>query len=141
MAYNYTKKSWSILFVAELEGGQIKQDSNGDPVVRISLSCSPRQSIRYQHLATGKQLLVLLETESSQSKFRSFLNEIEELRVHKEDFLLEPLSVLIKNRAAKEGFAPFKYGKAASIKKSEPKAIIPAEVPFNPLQSLLEGNA
>ena len=85
--------------------------------------------------------MVLLEAESSQTKFRSFINEIEELRVHKEDFLLEPLAKLIKNRAAKEGFTPYKYGKRASIKKNEPKATIPAEVPLNALQSLLDANA
>ena len=139
--YEYRKKTWSILFVSELEDGKIKEDCNGDPIVRISLSTAPSQSIRYQYRATGKQLLVLLETETSQTKFRAFLNEIDELHVQKEDFLLEPLSKLIKNRAAKEGFTPYKYGKCARIKKSEPKATIPDEAPLNALESLLEGNA
>ena len=138
MTYEYSKKTWTIMFVVELEGGQIKQDSNGDPVVRISLSTSPRKNLRYQHLATGKQLLVLLETESSQTKFRSFINEIEELHVQKEDFLLEPISLLIKNRAAKEGFTPYKYG---SIKKSAAKTVEINKGETNALEALLDGNA
>lgn len=141
MTYEYSKKTWMIMFVVELNNGKIATNESGDAIVRITLSTKPNKTLKYQHLQSRNQLLVLLETETSQEKFSNLIKEIDELHVEKELFLLEPLSNLIRNRAKKEGFTPYKFGKSPSIKKSIAKAVEVNTGVTNALEALLDGNA
>ena len=139
MTYSYSKKEWHILFVCELEDGVISSDYEGNPLVRISVSPKPTQALRYHNQSSGRALLVLLDTVTTQSKYYQFIRELGDINFEKDYYLLEPIAELIKKRADKEGFKQYVYGKKPSVKKKSFKAVEAMATAPNPLEELLGG--
>lgn len=93
-------------------------DSNGEftqhqeePIVNVGVSTNPQKHLREISHSDKKSIMVMLIKEGKINSLNKFIREIEELRVYKSWYYLEPLAELIKRKCKEVAFVPYQMKK------------------------------